>query len=72
METVRLQTIRSSTSIRPPIANGSKRVRWVFVHSKHLEVPNARLRLTYTFHRKGLNIHMHTAHLCGQAVAELK
>ena len=29
---------------RPARTNGSKRVRWVFVHSKHLEVPNARLK----------------------------
>ena len=45
IETVRLQTIRSNTSIRPARANGSKRVRWVFVHSKHLEVPNAKFDL---------------------------
>ena len=40
METVRLQTIRNSiASGQPASANGRRRVKWVFVHSKHWELP---------------------------------
>ena len=43
IQTVRLQTIRNSTSIKPASANRRRRVKKMFVHSKHWEVPNARL-----------------------------
>ena len=44
METVRLQIISSNTNISPASANGMRRARYVFVHSKHWEVPIVRLR----------------------------